>query len=448
MKKSEKKIIYLCIFFLAGFVFSGQDQEIKEFIHKVKDSAFPLTSVEPGTGGNDLDGLKDIIGEARIVLLGESQHMMHEQYLLKHRIIRFLVEAMNFNHVAIEDSFYGTIAINDYINGSNISPEEALGETGGWYLWDTEEMLAFINWLREHNDSVNDKRKVTYRGIDIQDPWPGIRYLYDYFKKTDAEYTDYLENQKQIFEVFNKSIWIKVRYAYAALDQEQKQNIETTLNEIIDRLNNLRHKYIKVSGIKEFNDAVLVVRHLLKSNEFFMGFEKSDQVGGSIREEAMFENVNRILEEVEGNDKLIIWVHNAHAAKSPLDFLFPKEPEFNLELLGAMLTKKYGDIVKSLGITSLGIKPPKENIQKKEDILDHVLSVTGMDLFLLDLNQMAHKSDEKKLWEEKWKFTADQGAFISLIPTSAYDGLFFIKYVTKVRLSETAAQRFSQLFRP
>lgn len=448
MKKNKKNLIYLSVFLLAEFAFSGQDPEIVEFIHKVKDSAFPLTSVEPGTGGNDLDGLKDIIGDAQIVLLGESQHMMHEQYLLKHRIIKYLVKEMNFNHVAIEDSFYGTIAINQYISGSDISPEHALRDTGGWYLWDTEEMLSFIKWLREYNDSATRAQKVFYRGIDIQDAWPGIRYMFDYFNKTDPEYADYLEDQKQIFEIFNKSIWIKVRYGYANLDPEQKQSIETSLKEMKERLNNYRQKYIKASGEEVFKDAVLVVKHLLKSNEFFMGFEESDSLGGRIREEAMFENVNRILEEMEENEKLIIWVHNAHAAKSPLDFLFPKEPEFNLELLGTMLTKKYGHSVKSIGIASLGIKTAKENIQRKADVLDHVLSDTGMDLFLLNLNELANETDEKNLWEEKWKLTADQGGFISLAPASAYDGLFFIKYVTKVRLSETAAQRFSELFRP
>jgi len=443
MTKSKKILIYLSFFLLAGFAFSGQDPEILKFIQEVKKTAAPLTSVEPETEGNDLDGLKDIIGEARIILLGESQHMMHEQYLLKHRIIRYLVEEMDFTQIAIEDSFYGTIAINQYINGLDISPEGLLRDTCGWYLWDTEEMLAFIKWLREHNDSVTDEQKVAYTGIDIQDPWPGVKYMFDYFKKTDPKYADYLENKKQIFEVFNQLIWIKVRYGYADLDQEQKQNIEAVLNEIIDQLNNCRQKYISLSSEKGFRNAALVVKHLLKSHEFFMGLEESDSLGGSIREEAMFENVNRILKEIGENEKLIIWVHNAHAAKSPLDFLFPKEPEFNLELLGTMLTKKYGDTVKSLGIVSLGFETAKKNIQRKEDVLDHVLSDTGMDLFLLNLYKVANNKGEKNLWEDKWKLTADQGAFISLVPASAYDGLFFIKHTSRVRLSQTSLKRLS-----
>lgn len=446
MKKNKKYLIYLSVFLLAGFAFSVQDPEISNFIQQVKKAAVPLTSVEPETKGNDMDGLKDIIGDARIVLLGESQHMMHEQYLLKHRIIRFLVEKMNFNRVAIEDSFYGTIAINDYINGANISPEEALRNTGGWYLWDTVEMLSFIKWLKEHNDSISDEQKVTYSGIDIQDPWPGIKYIFDYFKKTDPEFADYLENQKQTFEVFNQPIWFKVRYGYAALDPEMKQNIQALLKEIIVRLHDFQEKHKGASTKQEFKNAFLTARLLLKSHEFFIGFEESDQIGGIIREKAMFDNVNRILEESGKNCKLIIWAHNAHASKSPLDILFPKNPEFNLELLGTMLKKKYGDTVKSIGIASLGIKTAKENIQRKEDVLDHVLITTGMDLFLLNLNELANETDEKNLWEEKWKLTADQGGFISIAPASAYDGLFFIKYVTKVRLSETAAQRFSQLF--
>ena len=257
MTKSKKILIYLSFFLLAGFAFSGQDPEILKLVQEVKRNAAPIISVEPETEGNDLDGLKDIIGDARIVLLGESQHMMHEQYLLKHRIIRFLVEKMNFNHVAIEDSFYGTIAINKYINGANISPEEALRNTGGWYLWDTVEMLSFIKWLKEHNDSISDEQKVTYSGIDIQDPWPGIKYIFDYFKKTDPEFADYLENQKQTFEVFNQPIWFKVRYGYAALDPEMKQNIQALLKEIIVRLHDFQEKHKGASTKQEFKNAFL-----------------------------------------------------------------------------------------------------------------------------------------------------------------------------------------------
>lgn len=446
--KDKKTAVFLLILSLAASGFSSQDPEIKKFVQQVKDQAVTIVSVDPETKGDDMNALKEVIEDARIVCLGDSQHLMHEQYQLKHRLIRFLVEEMDFSHIVIEDSFYGTVAINQYIRGLDISPEDALKNIGGWYLWDTEEILSLIKWLRTYNDSVADERKVSYSGIDIQDPWPGIRSLYDYFEKTDPEYAEYLETHKQVFNVFNQPIWFMVRNGYTGLKPEQKQNIETALREILGRLETYRQKFTKAAGKEAFRDIVLVVRHLLKSHEFFMVFERSYDGGASIRETTMFENIIRIMETSGSEAKLIVWVHNAHAAKSRLDFLIPSMPESkNLELLGSMLKKKYGDAVKSFGTASLGEKKNEENFQGKPDVLDHILSKAGLDFCFLDFSKLAGRRSEKNLLRDQWKLTADQGGFLSLVPAEAYDGLFFIKHVTRARLSKTSSQRFGKLFR-
>ena len=46
--------------------------------------------------------LKKIIGEARIVALGEATHGTHEFFQMKHRMLEFLVEEMGFNTFAME----------------------------------------------------------------------------------------------------------------------------------------------------------------------------------------------------------------------------------------------------------------------------------------------------------------------------------------------------------
>ncbi|MFG3437473.1 hypothetical protein ACGF0J_09535 [Nonomuraea sp. NPDC047897] len=41
---------------------------------------------------DDLEPLRDIVGDARVVALGESSHHIREFYRVRHRILRFLVE--------------------------------------------------------------------------------------------------------------------------------------------------------------------------------------------------------------------------------------------------------------------------------------------------------------------------------------------------------------------
>ena len=440
--------IFLLMILLALPCFSEGEENIESLVRMVKERAVPLTTIDPASGGDDLEFLRDVVGNASIVCLGESQHIMREQYQLKHRIIKYLVERMNFTHIAIEDSLYGTIAVDDYIKGAAISPEDALKRTGGWYMWDTEEMLSFVRWLRTHNDGVKENRqKVSYVGIDIQDPWPGIVLLRNYFQHVDPEYADLSNARRQVFDIFNKPFWVPIKYGYSKLDAPQKRLIEETLNEARERLETHRQTYIKEGGAKMYRDMVLVVDHLLKSHRYFMELEKDDDGGGGFREETMFADIKRIRETAGPDARIIVWVHNAHASKSPVSFLKTGTPEsVQLNLLGTMLKGMYGNEIKSLGIASLGVMKKGGDFKEQPDILDHVLSMTGQDLFFLDLAGRMIRDGGDDLLKHPWKLTADMGGFLSLVPAEAYDGLFFIKYVTGVKRSPTSEKRFQSLF--
>lgn len=59
--------------------------------------------------------LKGMIGDARIVALGEAAHMNRDFYRVKHRMVEFLVNEMDFTVFAIEATFAGALELNDYI---------------------------------------------------------------------------------------------------------------------------------------------------------------------------------------------------------------------------------------------------------------------------------------------------------------------------------------------
>src|SRR5262245_3273128 len=53
----------------------------------LRANAIPLRTAEPGGGFQDLEFLRSIIGNARIVSLGEATHGTREFFQLKHRLI-------------------------------------------------------------------------------------------------------------------------------------------------------------------------------------------------------------------------------------------------------------------------------------------------------------------------------------------------------------------------
>ncbi|MGI9037473.1 MAG: amidohydrolase family protein [Gemmatimonadota bacterium] len=129
-------------------------------------NAIRLSTVEAGSGFDDMQGLRDVVGDARIVLLGEPTHGNREVYQLKHRVFEFLVEEMGFDaperiepHVRrfLDDAEDGVFGRNDAAGPDTIRYVEivdghAVGERLMWqeapgiwrYIYDTGR----FSWTR------------------------------------------------------------------------------------------------------------------------------------------------------------------------------------------------------------------------------------------------------------------------------------------------------------
>jgi erythromycin esterase len=104
-----------------------------------------------------------------IVGLGESTHGAHEQFTLKHRIVRLLVEQLGFRSVAMEEDWATGIQLNRYVLTGQGDPTELVKGMGA--PWSTGEVQAVLEWLRAWNTRHRDK--VQFVGTTSSTPAPG-----------------------------------------------------------------------------------------------------------------------------------------------------------------------------------------------------------------------------------------------------------------------------------
>jgi erythromycin esterase-like protein len=64
--------------------------------------ALPLATIDPAAPLTELAPLRQLVGDAQVVGLGESTHGAGALFALKHRIVRLLVEELGFGCVALE----------------------------------------------------------------------------------------------------------------------------------------------------------------------------------------------------------------------------------------------------------------------------------------------------------------------------------------------------------
>lgn len=127
--------------------------------------ATPLATTDPGKPVDDLAGLRGIARDARIVGLGESTHGSAEQFRVKHRAVRFLVERMGYRSIAFEEDFASGVAIDRYIVTGVGDPRALIMATGS--IWATEEMLDLVRWLRAYNTRRPASDQVRFLGSDL-----------------------------------------------------------------------------------------------------------------------------------------------------------------------------------------------------------------------------------------------------------------------------------------
>jgi erythromycin esterase-like protein len=167
---------------IAPYAWSADDKAVIEWM---RSNAVPLTTVEAGHGFADMQPLKKIVGDARIVALGEATHGTREFFQLKHRMLEFLATEMGFTIFSIEANMPEAYRLNDYVLNGKGDPKQLLKGMYFW-TWNTEEVLSMILWMREFNKS--GKGRVEFTGFDMQTPTVALDIVRDFVSKNDPDY--------------------------------------------------------------------------------------------------------------------------------------------------------------------------------------------------------------------------------------------------------------------
>jgi len=126
-------------------------------LRSLRESTHPITTVQSGTGFADLEFLRDILSKKRIVAMGEATHGTREFFLMKHRMLEFLVREMGFGALGMEADPAASKVVNEYVKDGTGDPVKALKGLGFW-TWETDEVLDMIRWMRTYNIEVRAQK--------------------------------------------------------------------------------------------------------------------------------------------------------------------------------------------------------------------------------------------------------------------------------------------------
>jgi erythromycin esterase len=136
-----------------------------QHVQWIQTNAIPFTSLDPDAAFTELMPLKNIIGNAHIVGLGEGTHGTSEFWRMKTRLLSFLVQEMGFTILAVEAGMPEAARLNGYVQTGIGDPVELLKGMNSFH-WNMQEILDMIEWIRQYNAS--GKGHVEFTGVDVQ----------------------------------------------------------------------------------------------------------------------------------------------------------------------------------------------------------------------------------------------------------------------------------------
>ncbi|MFJ8329964.1 erythromycin esterase family protein [Streptomyces sp. NPDC094437] len=168
MARNRFVIILILLLYAAGLVAVTLPPPEERARQGAAHHAQALRTTDPSGDLADLRPLGRMVGDAKVVGLGEATHSSHEFFTLKHRVLRYLVEAKGFRAFALEAAWSTGLRLDTYVRTGKGDPHRIMREefqdTYAW--WDTKEYLALVEWLRGWN-TRHPQDQVRFLGDDF-----------------------------------------------------------------------------------------------------------------------------------------------------------------------------------------------------------------------------------------------------------------------------------------
>jgi len=346
---------------------------------EIAAQAKPFNSVDAGSGFDDLAALDPIIGDARIVALGEASHGTAEFFRMKHRLLEYLVEKKGFTVFALETIWPDTAVVDRYIKAAGGDAAGAVRVMN--HPWHTKEIQAMVQWMADYNRTRGDRAPISFSGFDAEPEAKSAR-------KCAVEFFGRLGSTERT----------EITQLYQGLDQidsasaaEKKQQLVQAAK-ALELFDARREALVKGAAPSEYTFARQCARIVHQVAELSLASAVDAPL---VRDRMMAENARWLIEEAYPNQKIVLSAHNAHVATAPVMGYRP---------MGSYLREAFG---RQMVVLALAFERGTVRAAGKEDQRDYrsmnvdpplpsgveaLLARAGLPRFMLDFRRVDPRS--------------------------------------------------------
>lgn len=281
-------------------------------------------------------------GDARVVLLGEATHGTHEFYTARARITQRLIEKHGFNIVAVEGDWPDIARIDDYVRHGAPRPKsgESFARFPTW-MWRNEEVLAFADWLRHHNEGLSREEQASMRGLDVYSLRESIHAVVAYLDQHCPEEAGEARRRYGCLTPWQdepQHYGHAVQYGGLAKCEE---SMVAQLNDLLARRMDLLADHEAGNGPSDgddYFDAEQNARIVRAAERYYRAMYRGAAESWNLRDRHMFDTLQALMAHTK-HARAVIWAHNSHVGNASATSM-GWQGEFNI---GELVRKAYGD---------------------------------------------------------------------------------------------------------
>jgi len=390
---------------VCGAVFAGEQTSPSDaaFVSWAREHAIALSADDTGrrsplSESQDAKALKSLVGAARVVALGESAHGTHEPLAFRNRLFKDLVEKFGFTAIALESGLCESRRIYDFVRGGPGEATQVAREGFTWGFGDFEENAELIRWIRSYNAEPAHRRKVNLYGIDLsggQDaelvtPRASLDAVLQYFERVAP---DVAQTAHQVIDSVAAQF---TSQAYRQLSFERQQALHSAIEEWGALFLQRREAFIAASSQSEYDWASRCAVMAARVEQALRAWPVDNPLQGvspelykvvDIRDGAMAENVQWVLQQEAAAGRVLLFAHNAHimndVSRGGIWQIYRQAPV----AMGQHLRSALGPTMVIIGMSSASTGAGLPIMKLTPDGLDESLAKVGMPRFMVDLRR-------------------------------------------------------------
>ncbi len=304
--------------------------------------------------------LAELIGDARVVLIGESSHGTHEFYRARADITRWLIEHGGFTAVAAEADWPDAYRVNRFVRGANddaTADEALLGfQRFPAWMWRNVVVRDFVDWLRKHNEAGRTEGLIQtgFYGLDLYSLHRSMQAVVEYLETVDHVAAARARHRYACFD--HASGDDGQAYGYAAAFGAGESCENQAVAQLID-LQRDRIAYLGEDGRQAEDDLFCATQNaaaVRDAEAYYRSMFRGRVDSWNLRDSHMADTLDALLAHLDeqrgrpASTRIVVWAHNSHVGDA-------RATELGADgqlSLGQLVRERHGDQCRLIGFST------------------------------------------------------------------------------------------------